>query len=64
MDPTMDEMDEMGRDEMRQGDEAPPGETSAQENLCPRCGGSGNTDDGRCPECDGTGVIEEAIGGG
>ncbi|HEV3000835.1 MAG TPA: hypothetical protein VGW75_08880 [Solirubrobacteraceae bacterium] len=60
----MPETDDMGRDEMRPGDEAPPGEPSAGENLCPRCGGSGRADGEPCPACEGTGFVEEAVGGG
>ena len=46
------------------GDEAPPEEPSAGENVCPACSGSGRSDDGECPECEGTGTVIEAIGGG
>ena len=56
--------DEMGRDEMRPGDEAPPGEASAAENVCPTCGGTGQAGGGECRDCDGTGRVEEAVGGG
>lgn len=53
----------MGRDDMRPGDEAPPGAPSAGENLCRNCGGSGKVDGADCPECEGTGMVEEAVGG-
>jgi len=46
------------------GDEAPPQEPSAGENICPACEGSGRRGDGECPECEGTGTVIEAVGGG
>ena len=46
------------------GDEAPPDEPSAGENICPACGGSGRRGDGECPDCEGSGKVIEAIGGG
>ena len=46
------------------GDEAPPEEPSAGENVCPECGGSGDSDGSSCSNCGGTGRITEAIGGG
>lgn len=46
------------------GDEAPPGAPSTGENICPRCGGSGEVNQQRCPECDGTGKVTTGIGGG
>ena len=49
---------------MRPGDEAPPDEPSAGENICPRCGGDGELDGSPCPDCEGSGRITEAIGGG
>ena len=55
-------MDE--RDEMAPGDEAPPEEPSAGENLCPECGGSGKLDGGECTNCGGSGRVIEAVGGG
>ncbi len=51
-------------DEMTPGDEAPPGEHSAGEDICPRCGGDGKVDGETCGDCGGTGKIEEAVGGG
>jgi hypothetical protein len=50
--------------DLRPGDEAPPEDPSAAENICPACGGSGEADGGTCPNCEGTGRIVEAIGGG
>ena len=52
------------RDDMAPGDEAPPGENSAGENVCERCGGSGKVDGQSCPECGGSGKVIEAVGGG
>ena len=49
---------------MRPGDEAPPDEPAAGENVCPRCSGRGSVDGERCPHCEGTGTITEAVGGG
>jgi DnaJ-class molecular chaperone len=46
------------------GDEAAPGTPGTGENVCPRCGGSGEADGGVCPECEGSGTIIEGIGGG
>jgi DnaJ-class molecular chaperone len=46
------------------GDEAPPGERSAGENVCPECGGSGELADGECRNCGGSGTVVEAVGGG
>ena len=57
-------MDEKRYDEMAPGDEAPPGEPTAGEDVCPACEGTGRTGDGPCGKCDGTGRVEEAIGGG
>ncbi len=51
-------------EDMTPGDEAPPGERSAGEDVCPRCEGSGEVDGGKCADCGGTGRIEEAVGGG
>lgn len=46
------------------GDEAAPGTPGTGEDVCPRCGGSGQVDGGDCPECGGTGVVIEGVGGG
>ncbi len=51
-------------DDLAPGDEAPPGEPSAGENVCPECGGSGELEGDQCPNCRGTGVVIEAVGGG
>lgn len=51
-------------DRMSPGDEAPPGTPGTGQDVCPRCGGSGQIDGQTCPECDGTGRIVEAVGGG
>jgi hypothetical protein len=51
-------------DEPAPGDEAPPEEPSAGENICPECDGSGKKDGAECPNCEGSGRIIEAIGGG
>ena len=55
---------EQDRTDMRPGDEAPPDEPSAAENICPECSGSGSVDGEQCGNCEGTGRITEAIGGG
>lgn len=47
----------------RPGDEA-PADTSAGENACPECAGSGRKGGSECPNCEGTGRVIEAIGGG
>ena len=57
-------MSEPRHERMRPGDEAPPEEPAAAENVCPECGGSGRVDDQSCENCRGTGKIEEAVGGG
>lgn len=46
------------------GDEAPPEEPAAAENVCPPCQGSGRAGDGACPACGGSGTVSEAVGGG
>lgn len=51
-------------DDLTPGDEAPPGEPSAGENVCPECGGSGELDGGDCANCGGSGMVVEAVGGG
>jgi DnaJ-class molecular chaperone len=52
------------RDQMKPGDEVPPGTNSAGPNLCPKCSGSGEIDGERCESCLGTGQVEEPVGGG
>ena len=49
---------------MEPGDEAPPDEPSAGEDVCPECGGSGERDGEPCENCGGSGKIVAAIGGG
>jgi hypothetical protein len=51
-------------DRMAPGDEAPPGEPAAGENVCPECGGSGRIDDRACEDCGGSGKVTTGIGGG
>lgn len=46
------------------GDDAAPGTPGTGEDLCPRCGGSGELDGGECPNCGGSGKVIEGIGGG
>jgi DnaJ-class molecular chaperone len=59
-----DESDDLGREPMARGDEAPPNHPSASENACPDCDGSGFRYGGECETCAGRGVVIEAIGGG
>jgi DnaJ-class molecular chaperone len=56
--------DDLSQEKQRPGDEAPEGENSAGENICPVCGGSGEKDGARCSHCEGTGRVIEPIGGG
>jgi hypothetical protein len=50
--------------DLRPGDEAPPGTEGTGENLCRECGGSGREASGSaCRACAGTGRVVEAIGG-
>jgi hypothetical protein len=50
--------------DLRPGDEARPGTEGTGENICPRCGGSGQSENGSaCPVCSGTGRVTEGIGG-
>jgi DnaJ-class molecular chaperone len=44
-------------------DKVPPGTTSAGENICRKCEGSGKIDGEACPDCGGTGKVTEPIGG-
>jgi hypothetical protein len=57
-------MDEPRYDEMRPGDEAPPGQEGTGEDFCPDCSGSGKRDGADCETCVGTGRVEAGIGGG
>jgi RecJ-like exonuclease len=45
-------------------DPQPDDTSSAGENSCPACGGTGRLDARACPECDGTGKVMDGIGGG
>ncbi len=56
--------DDKGREQMKPGDEAPPGEGSAAENICPECSGSGRLNGEECPSCLGTGTVQQGVGGG
>ena len=51
-------------EQMKPGDEAPAGEESTAENVCPACGGRGAVDGRECENCRGTGTVTEAVGGG
>ena len=53
-----------GREAMAPGDEAPPGQGLAGENLCRACGGSGELDGRDCPACGGTGKTTSVVSGG
>jgi DnaJ-class molecular chaperone len=55
---------EKGRDQMSPGDEVPPGDPSAGENLCRECGGSGEIDGSPCANCGGTGRTTSAVSSG
>ena len=46
------------------GDEAAPGVPGTGEDVCRRCGGSGEVEGEVCPACAGRGTIIEGIGGG
>lgn len=50
-------------DDMKPGDEAPPGTASAGEDVCPRCNGEGTVDGDTCPDCGGDGKVIRAVGG-
>ena len=45
----------------RSASEATDGTQTAQ-NVCPRCGGTGQLASGRCPVCGGDGLIREIVG--
>ena len=53
-----------GREAMAPGDEAPPGDAGAGENLCRACGGSGEVDGQPCETCGGSGKTTSAVSGG
>ena len=42
-------------DDLAPGDERPPEEPAAGENICPVCGGEGSIDAQRCETCGGSG---------
>lgn len=46
------------------GDEVPAGTPNSGDNICPKCGGSGQLDGRICQNCGGTGVVIEAVSGG
>jgi len=48
---------------MAPGDEAPAGTPGTGEDVCPRCGGSGQLGGRTCPDCEGTGKVTVGIGG-
>ena len=48
---------------MAPGDEAPVGTPGTGEDVCPRCGGSGQLGGRTCPDCQGTGKVNVGIGG-
>jgi RecJ-like exonuclease len=52
------------REAMAPGDEAPPGDPTAGENLCRTCAGTGEVDGRTCPTCEGTGRTTSAVSGG
>ena len=45
-------------------DVAPADSPVTAEDVCPRCGGSGEVDGATCEGCQGTGTVSEAVGGG
>ena len=45
------------------GDEAPAGTPGTGENVCPRCGGTGQLQGRPCTECGGTGKVTVGVGG-
>jgi hypothetical protein len=52
------------REEMAPGDEAPPGDALAGENLCRVCAGTGEVDGRTCANCAGTGKTTSIVSGG
>jgi len=52
------------REAMAPGDEAPPGDPSAGENLCRTCNGTGDVDGKSCETCGGSGKVSTAVSGG
>jgi hypothetical protein len=45
------------------GDEAAPGTPGTGEDVCPRCGGTGQLQGRPCDECGGTGKVTVGVGG-
>ena len=52
------------REEMKPGDEAPPGDPLAGENVCRVCRGSGEVDGRPCQNCAGTGTTTSIVSSG
>jgi hypothetical protein len=52
-----------GRTPMNPGDQAPAGTPGTGEDVCPKCGGSGQLGASACPDCGGTGKVNVGIGG-
>lgn len=52
----------MDESQDRPGDEAPPGSPQSGENLCRRCGGTGQVEDRPCPDCNGRGTTTVLVG--
>ena len=50
--------------ELAPGDDAEPETPGTGEDLCPRCGGTGEVAGADCPQCEGTGKVVQGIGGG
>lgn len=48
---------------MAPGDEAPAGTPGTGEDVCPRCGGSGQLGGRTCADCQGSGKVNVGIGG-
>lgn len=44
-------------------DAVPEGTPNAAENICRRCGGTGEIDGETCPDCKGTGKVLTLVGG-
>jgi hypothetical protein len=51
------------RTPMSPGDEAPEGTPGTGEDVCPNCGGTGNSGGRPCSVCQGTGRVIVGIGG-
>ncbi|WP_157265871.1 hypothetical protein [Azohydromonas aeria] len=55
--------DAAARTPMNPGDQAAPGTPGTGEDVCPKCGGSGQLGASACPDCGGTGKVNVGIGG-